>query len=198
MAIITASDPELPEYDSTLPRYDIKSPAFAKFPDAVKQLSGMGQEATAAASHLAHAIAFPRQDSYLAAQALLTLGPTITGNTIPTLLNNLQSQKTEARAYSLILLGSVGIQASCTMEEIAPLLWDSEPSVRSAAALAMEKIIGHDLVSSEYEIVITPSFQASSIMADAPEGRITGIARTWWTKQGSKINWHTSYSLCDA
>ncbi len=48
-----------------------------------------GRGAVDAASYMAHAISFPRPDSYLAAQALTELGPEITATTIGILLDNL-------------------------------------------------------------------------------------------------------------
>ena len=157
----------------------------------------MGADSIEAASHLAVAIRFPRPDSYLAAQALLKLGPDITATTISVLIDNLHNQKPEARIYSVILLGSVGNRASCAVADVAPLLWDPDPFVRSSVALALEKITEQDLVLSENEIVIAPSFLANSISEDTPEGRLVGIARNWWNEQASKINWHPSYGICD-
>jgi hypothetical protein len=193
-AIIYASDPASPQYD-------LKSSAYAKFPDAVKQLSSMSN-AVDAAGDLAGAINFPRQDSYLAAQALITLGTEITSTTIVTLFSNLDSsyhpnQKPEALIYSLILLSSTGNSASCSVGNIGPLLWHSDSKVRSSAAFALEKITQQDLVASQYEIEITPFFLASSIFADEPEGSITGRARQWWNERGSKVKWHSSYGFCD-
>jgi hypothetical protein len=182
--------------DPSLPQYDPYSPAFAEFPNVVKQISDMGANAIDAADDLAVAIRFPRQDSYLAAQALLRLGSDITATTITLLIDNLD-EKPEARIYSLILLGSVGKRASCAVGDIAPLLWDSDPFVRSATALALEKITEQDLVASDYEVLITPSFLASSISADTPEGKIVEEARRWWNEQGSNVNWHPSYGICD-
>jgi len=193
-AIIYTSNPESPQYDP-------KSTAYAEFPEAVKQLSTMSN-AIDAAGDLAGAINFPRQDSYLAAQALITLGTDITSTTIVTLFSNLDSryhpnQKPEALIYSIILLSSTGSRASCAVGNIGPLLWHSDSKVRSAAAFALEKITEQDLIASQYEIEITPSFMANSISADEPEGSITGIARQWWNEQGSKVKWHSSYGFCD-
>ena len=193
-AIIYASNPESPQYDP-------KSTPYAEFPEAVKQLSTMSN-AIDAAGDLAGAINFPRQDSYLAAQALITLGTDITSTTIVTLFSNLDSsyhpnQKSEALIYSIILLSSTGSRASCAVGNIGPLLWHSDSKVRSAAAFALEKITEQDLIASQYEIEITPSFMANSMSADEPEGSITGTARQWWNEQGSKEKWHSSYGFCD-
>ncbi len=188
--IIWVSDPSSPQYDPN-------SPAYAEFPNVVKQISDMGADAIDAADDLAVAIRYPRQDSYLAAQALLKLGPDITATTVPLLTDNLRNEKPETRIYSLILLASLRNRASCAVGNIAPLLWDSDPSVRSATALTLEIITEGDLVESDYEISITPSFLANSISPDTPEGKVVEKARNWWNEQGSKVNWHSSYGLCD-
>jgi hypothetical protein len=194
-AIIYASNPESPQYDP-------KSAIYAEFPEAVKQLSTMGSNGVEAAGDLAGAINFPRQDSYLAAQALITLGTDITSTTIATLFSNLDSsyypnQKPEALIYSIILLSTTGNRASCAVGNIGPLLWNSDSRVRSAAAFALDIITEQDLITSQYEIEISPSFMANSIFADEPEGSIAGTARQWWNKQGSKVKWHSSYGPCD-
>jgi len=188
--IIWASDPGLPQYDPD-------SSAFAEFPNAVNQIADMGADAIDAVDDLAVAIRYPRQDSYLAVQALLKLGPELTATTIPLLIDNLGNEKTGTRIYSLILLARVGDRASCAVGNIAPLLWDSDPSVRSAAALALEKTTAQDLIESDYEVSITPSFLANSISPDIPEGKIVEKARDWWDEQGSTVNWHPSYGICD-
>jgi hypothetical protein len=188
--IIWVSDPNLPQYNPN-------SSEFTKFPAVVKQISDMGADAIDAADDLAVAIRYPRQDSYLAAHALLKLGPDITATTIPLLIDNLDNERTKPRIYSLILLASVGNRASCAVGNIAPLLWDSDPSVRSATALSLERITEQDLVESDFEILITPSFLVTSIKPDNPEGKVVQTARVWWDEQGSKVNWHPSYGICD-
>jgi hypothetical protein len=182
--------------------YDPESVAYAEFPEAVTQLSNKGTDNYSALADLALAINFPRQYSYLAAQALIPLGRDAKGTIIATLFSNLDSsyypnQKPEALIYSTILLGSIGNLASCAVGNIGPLLWHSDSKVRSAAAFALERITNQNLVASQYEIEITPSFLANSIYADEPEGSITGKARQWWNEQGSKIKWHSGYGICD-
>jgi hypothetical protein len=183
--------------DPSLPQYDPNSSAYAEFPNAIQQIAAMGEDASDAADDLAVAIRYPRQDAYLAAQALLKLGPDITGTTIPLLIDNLRNEKTETRTYSLILLASVGERASCAVAKIAPLLWDPDPSVRSASAFALKKTAGGGLIGKDYEIPITQSFLATSITPDIPEGKVVENARNWWNEQGSKVNWHPSYGICD-
>ncbi len=63
--------------------------------------------------------------------------------------------------------------------------------------MALEKITNQDLVAGPYEVAIVPSFLAESIPADVPEGKIVETARQWWNDQGSGINWHSNYGLCD-
>jgi hypothetical protein len=95
-AIIYASDPASPQYDP-------KSTAYADFPDAIKKLSTMSN-AVDAAGDLAGAINFPRQDSYLAAQALITLGAEITSTTIVTLLATWTQVTTPTRNQKLLFI----------------------------------------------------------------------------------------------
>ena len=193
-AIIYASNPKSPQYDP-------KSTVYAEFPEVIKRLSTMAN-AVDAAGDLAIAITYPRQDSYIAAQALISLGPDITSTTIVTLFGNLDSSnlhnlKPDAVIYSIVLLSSTGKGASCAVGNIGPLLWNPNSRVRSAAAFALERITEQDFIAGQYEIEITPSFMANSIFADEPEGSITGKAREWWNKRGSKVKWHSSYGLCD-
>jgi hypothetical protein len=183
--------------DPTLPQYDPNAAAYSRFPEIVQQLGNMGIDGIDAASDLAVAIRFPRQDSYLAAQALLKMGAEITITTVPVLVENLHSPNPDTRIYSVILLASVGKPSSCAIGKIAPLLWDSDASVRASAALAIEKITEQDFVASEYKIQITPSLTPDMIFPDTPEGKVVEKARNWWNEQGSMVNWHSTYGTCD-
>mgnify|MGYP000283039203 CR=1 FL=1 len=183
--------------DPTLPQYNPDAVAYSRFPEIVQQIGNMGIDGIDAASHLAAAIRFPRPDSYLAAQALLKMGGEVTITTVPVLVDNLDDTKPNTRIYSVILLASVGKPSSCAIGKIAPLLWDTDPSVRTSAALAIETITEQDFVASEYEIEIMPSFTSDMIFPDTPEGKIVEKARNWWNEQGSKINWHSTYGTCD-
>ena len=116
------------------------SSAYAEYPNALNKLSTMGPNAIDSASILALAIIFPRNDSYLAAGTLIGLGPDISSTTLPTPLGDIRNQRSEVRMYSVIILGSIGNQASCAVGNIAPLLWDADPYVRSAAASALKSI----------------------------------------------------------
>ena len=191
IAIIEVSDPQ----SST---YNPQSNVYAEFPEALKQLSRMdpSKSDVDVAGELAHAISFPRQDSYLAAPALISLGSDWAATTLPILIDNLKNQKPTVRMASAFVLSFIGKQASCAVGNISPLLWDADAYVRSTAALALESITGEDLVPNAFKI--TPDYQLiTSVIADSPEGKIVAGAREWWTDQGSKVNWHPSYDLCD-
>jgi HEAT repeat protein len=189
-AIIEVSDPQ----SST---YDPNSASYANFPDAVKQLAALKQAQNfSVAGELAYAMSFPRQDSYLAAQPLLSLGPDWVTTTLPILISNLKDQNPVERAYSALVMGTVGQQASCALGDIGPLLWDADPYVRTSAAVAIVNITGKALVPTG--VTITPDFSsAHPVPPDTPEGSIVAGARDWWTNQGSTVNWHPSYDTCD-
>ena len=188
-AILEVSDPA----SST---YDPGSAAYIEFPEAVKQLAALNSSTNNAASMLAYALGFPRQNSILAAQALISLGPDWAATTLPTLIMYLSAQRPEVRMYSAIVLSTIGDKASCSLGNIGPLLWDTDPYVRSSAALAIQAITGKGLVANIY--ALTPDHLSFiPVAADTPEGQIVATARIWWTDHGSKVNWHPSYDLCD-
>lgn len=187
--IIYSSDPANPQYDP-------RSGQYAEFADTMKQLSAMGPNAIDAAGDIAHAISFPRQDSNLAAQTLISLGPDITATTLDLLIDNLHSQRSETRMNTAIVIGTIGKNASCAVGDIGPLLWDIDPKVRFTAAYALEGITGKDLLPNDAKVRPDP-LSAQSILADTPEGKIVGNARNWWNTEGSKVNWHPSYDICD-
>ena len=182
--------------DPSLPQYNPKSIAYMQFSDILTRLSEMGDEAIDAASTIAVAISFPRQDSYLAAKALLTLGPEITATTLPILIDNLQRKTNNSRLYSTLLISSVGESASCAAAEVAELLWDEDPQIRVAAAYALEEITGEDLLSLEIKLTADSQFPLT-IDKDLPEGHLSGGARDWWQNTGSTVNWHPAYGICD-
>ena len=189
IAIIEASDPANPTYDPG-------STAYAEFPDALVQLTALNSPANNAASMLAYALGFPRQDSILAAQALISLGPDWDATTLPILIDYLKNQRPEIRMYSAIVMSTIGDQGSCSLGNIGPLLWDADAYVRTSAALAIQGITGEEMVAGAY--AVTPEHLLSNpVAADIPEGTIVGAAREWWTEIGSKVNWHPSYDLCD-
>ncbi len=187
--IIEASDPASTHYDPN-------SLAYTDFPLAVAELAKLNSETNNAASELAYAIGFPRPDSSLAATALISLGPAWAGTTLPILLDHLHNPSPRVRLYSLIVLTTIGPDGSCALRDIGPLLWDNDSLVRTAAALASQSLSGHTLVSKTY--AIDPSHLSPTPVApDAPDGVIVAAARTWWTDQGSKVNWRPSYGRCD-
>lgn len=187
--LIEASDPA-----STL--YDPNSLAYIDFPLALPELAKLNSETNSAASELAYAIGFPRPDSTLAAGALLSLGPQWAGTTLPILLDHLKNPRPEVRLYALIVLSTIGPDGSCALGQVGPLLWDSDPSVRTAAALATQSLSGRALVANMY--VVDPSLlSATPVIPDTPEGHVVSHARAWWSADGSKVNWRPAYGRCD-
>jgi len=185
VATLEASDPQSPDYDPN-------SSAYAAFPQVLKQLAGTGING---ASMLAYALTFPRPDSYLAAQVLITLGPAIIGTDLGQLTDSLLDRRAQVRLYAVLTIGTVGNEASCAIGNIAPRLWDPDPYVRSASAEALSSITGKDLVQAGHEFTPQP-FSTGPVPPDMPEGSLTGVARKWWDEQGSKINWHPGYGMC--
>ena len=179
------------------PQYDPQSTQYAQFPEVVQRLGAMGANAADAVDDLALAVSFPRKDAYLAGQALLKLGPDLTSLGLPILIDDLNDQKPAARIFALVLLGSTGRAGACSVGHIGPLLWDQDSSVRTAAALALENITGEDLIEVQYEVAITPSFMVDNLPQDTPDGTVVSKARGWWSDQGSKIDWHPAYDICD-
>jgi len=189
VAILELSDPASPTYDPA-------SAAYAKFPEVLKQLAAANASTNDAASMLAYAMGFPRQDSVLAAEAILSLGPDWASTDLPILIDYLNSQRAELRMVSAVVLSTIGDRASCSLGSVGPRLWDPDPTVCTAAALAIQGITGEELVANIY--VVTPeTFSPNPVPADTPEGKIAGAARAWWEDKGSKVNWHPSYDLCD-
>ena len=172
------------------------STPYAEFPQVLQRLSMPGPDSAYAASHIAHAIAFPRLDSILAAQTLLILGPEIIATTLDILIDNLHSQKVDTRLYSILLIGAVGERASCAVGDIGPHLWDADPYVRFAAAAAIQSILGIDLLPGT-GLAPPDLLSARYFIADIPEGTYVEKARTWWLVEGSWVNWHPSYGICD-
>jgi hypothetical protein len=189
IAILEVSDP-------TSSTYDPSSASYALFPQTLKQLAAVNSSSNNAASMIAYAMGFPRTDSVLAAEAIISLGPNWAVNDMVTLIPYLTNPRADIRLYSLIVLSITGHNGSCSVGNIGPLLRDPDPYVRTAAALAIQGITGQELVSKVY--AITPEhLSPNPVAADTPEGSIAGTARTWWDAEGSKTSWHPSYDLCD-
>ncbi|HVM70830.1 MAG TPA: hypothetical protein VMT91_03650 [Anaerolineales bacterium] len=188
-AILEVSDP-------ASPTYDIHSNDYAQFPLALAKLALLDSPENNAASMLAYAITFPRLDSYLAAQFLISLGPAVDGTTVGQLLPSLKDQRPRARLYTVLVIGNAGNQASCALGQVAPLLWDSDPYVRSATAQAIVNITGRALLPDGYQFTPQP-LADNPVPPDLPPGSLSNPARAWWNEHGSKINWHPSYDLCD-
>ena len=182
--------------DPISPSYDPNSSAYAAFPQVVKQLAARNAPENNGASMLAYALTFPRPDSYLAAQALITLGPAVTSTDLGPLSESLLDPRPRVRLYALLALGTVGRQGTCALGHIGPLLRDPDPYVRSAAAAAVSNITGKALLPAGFVFTPQPLSEAP-VPADTPAGTISGMAQKWWDEQGSKVNWHPSYDLCD-
>jgi hypothetical protein len=183
--------------DPASPTYDPGSAAYAQFPEVLKELAALNSTTNNAASMLGYAMGFPRPDSILAAQALISLGSDTAGTELPALIGYLTDPRSDIRSYSAIVLSITGEDGSCSLGNIGPLLWDADPYVRTSAALAIQGITGKTLVAEAF--VITPEALDLNfpIQADTPEGKIVDNARNWWTGTGSKVNWHPRYDLCD-
>ncbi len=189
IAILEVSDP-------TSSTYDPSSASYALFPQTLKQLAVVNASSNDAASMIAYAMGFPRPDSILAAEALISLGPEWAVTDLPALIEYLKNPRVELRLYSLIVLSITGHNGSCSLGQVGPLLRDPDPYVRTAAALAIQGITGQELVTKNY--AITPeNLSPSPVAADTPAGSITAAARTWWEAEGSKTPWHPTYDLCD-
>lgn len=189
IAIIEASDPS-----SSI--YAPGSAAYAQFAETLPKLAALNASNNSAAGELAYAIDFPRRDSPLAAQALISLGPDWVATTLPTLIGHLKNPRPEVRLHSALALSVIGPKGSCALNEVGPLLWDTDPFVRTAAALAVQSLSGVKLVEDAYSIS-PDELSAPPVAGDIPEGHIVGAAQAWWTNHGSKVNWHPSYDLCD-
>ena len=155
------------------------------FLSVVEELERRGQTASTAAPALAQAIAYDRRDSTMATRALIAIGPAAK-IAIPDLLKNLNNQRADVRLYTVFELGIIGESSLCAIPKIAPLLWDSDSEVRSAAASALDAIVGEDLVESTQEL--DPSLPGS-VFLDKPEGNISGKAREWWLSVGKGTQW---------
>jgi hypothetical protein len=164
---------------------NVDDPAFNLFLDVTTELEQRGPSASEAAPVLARAIAYKRRDSRAAGRALIPMGPAAK-NAIPILLENLNNEREEVRRYSIFNLGYIGEPAECTIPTLGGLLWDADPSVRSAAAIAIDAITGVDLVW-EYE-KIDPELYGS-VNSDDPEGSVTAKARAWWQETGKNMKW---------
>lgn len=182
--------------DAASSGYAPGSPAYDEFPRAVAQLAALNASTNNAASELAYAIGFPRDDSYLAAQALISLGPNWTATTLPILMDHLKNPTPRVRMDSALVLSTIGTTGSCALGNVGPLLWDSDPYVGSSIALAVQSLSGKQLVAQTL-LAAPADLSASPVAPDVPDGRIVATARAWWVEHGSKINWHPSYDLCD-
>jgi HEAT repeat protein len=112
---------------------------------------------------------------------------------IPYLIPNLKNDQATARAYAAFVLGAIGDASKCAVPEIAPLLWDGDPTVRGAAAVTLDALSNQNLVPYWHKIDPT----SNSIVQDLPEGDITKVARTWWEQEGQYSDWIGATDFCD-
>ncbi len=190
VAIIEVSDPQSRTYDPHAIPYN-------QFQDAIRQLAQIGSSSEIdIPSMLAYSINFAHPDPFPEAQDLIALGPQNAATTLANLFGETQSPRSDVRLAVTLVMGVIGPEASCTVGQIGPLLNDPDPQVRSAAAWAVNRITKQDLAGTMGEISTNPLI-ISSVPADLPEGSLTGAARKWWTSQGSKVNWHPHYDICD-
>jgi len=59
------------------------------------------------------------------------------------------------------------------------------------SAFVLERITGKDLLADDVELNID-NLSKTPIIKDIPEGKNVDEARKWWTKEGSKLNWHST------
>jgi hypothetical protein len=186
IAILEASDPQLPNYDPS-------SEEFAAFGLATTELAKLGPSAAPAAPALARALRYPRRDSYMAGKALVAMGPAAEP-AIPELVQALEDARSDVRLFAAFVLGTIGESAKCAVPELTQRLWDTHAWVRTAAAGALDAITGIDLVIEAYEL--KPS-HPGSVAGDEPEGSITGKARSWWMDEGQYLDWSAESAPCN-
>lgn len=121
------------------------------FPDVIRELETRGPAAAEAGPALARAMTYNRRDSIIASRPLITMGSTAK-SAIPILLENLGNQREDVRLDSAFVLGIIGESSQCAVPDLASLLWDQEPGVRSASAAAIQAITGEALVESTHEL----------------------------------------------
>lgn len=160
---------------------------------AMEELEKRGTDAVEAAPALANAFVYSRRDAAaLASYALVAMGPSAE-TVIHSMVKYLENERSDIRENAAIVLGTIGEAAECAIPTLAKLLMDSGPMVRTAAAGAIERITGLDLVGADYEIELEPPF---GVVPDSDENHITEKARKWWLEEGQFQNWEIS-NRCD-
>jgi hypothetical protein len=170
----------------------IEEPESDLFFYATEELAQRGADAAEAAPALARALGFPRRDSYMAGIALISMGPAAKPS-IPYLIPVLKNDYAVARSHASFVLGVIGDESKCAVPEIAPLLWDLDPTVRGSAAVTLDALTNQNLVP--YWLKIDPT--SYSIVQDIPEGKITNNARIWWEQKGQFLDWAENPDNCD-
>lgn len=176
VAIIEASNPDAPG----------GADESADFGFATAELARWGPAAAPAAPVLAQALQYRRRDSYMAAFALVAIGPAA-APAVPELIVALGNEFSSVRECSAFVLGIIGNPSKQAVPALAKLLWDPDPFTRTAAAAAIDRITGIGLLTSEGQD-LDPA-NPCSVMADEPDGNITGKARTWWLEEGQYLDW---------
>jgi len=178
VGILAASDPESPMYNP-------KSNESESFLFAITELAKLGPDAAPAAPILGRALRYSRHDSYMAATALTAIGADAK-SAIPDLIIALQDDRADVRTCALFVLGAIGKPSTPTVPVIAPMLWDQDSFVRTAAAGALEEITEVDLVEDLYQLDLA---HVCSVFSDEPDGSITETARNWWVEDGQHVDW---------
>ena len=158
------------------------------FRETIDELKRRGSLASETAPTLARAIAFDRRDSVIASEALIAIG-TRAKSAIPYLVQNMNSSRADVRLFSTFVLGIIGEPSNCAVPQIASLLWDTDPFVRSTSAGALTEITNNNLLEFD-DLRLNPS-TPGSVNADTPDGSITGIAREWWLNSCQSVIWPT-------
>ena len=149
----------------------------------IEELEERGASASEAAPILAKMIAYDGSTSVTASHPLVAMGKSAQSAT-PYLIQNLDNEREEVRRYSIFVLGTIGEPAKCSVPEIAPLLWDKSPCVRSAVAGALTEITNIMLVESDlYKLDATVPGSV------ACHNEISQTAREWWLETGQFTDW---------
>lgn len=152
----------------------------------VDELTNRGPSASEAAPILARVISYNGSYSVTASHPLIVMGPAAK-SAIPYLLQNLSSKREDVRSYSIFVLGIIGEASRCAVPQMAPLLWDPDPVVRSTVAGALTEITHIILV--EDEIYKLDPTMPGSVFVDGPDANISKIAREWWLNTGQNMEW---------
>jgi HEAT repeat protein len=158
----------------------IEDPKSDLFISATEELARRGADAAEAAPALAKALGYPRHDSDSAGFALVSMGAAAEP-AVPYLIPILRNDRADVRADASLVLGVIRAGSRCAIPEIAPMLWDKDPTARGAAAVTLDALTNQNLVPQWHKLDLSTPF---SIAQDFPEGILTKDARTWWEQEG--------------